>query len=136
MGGSDSELVCANADASEKASANTLNLIRFSIIIINLIWQPTARLATARAYALPRLVDSNNISTHRSYGLVCLHDDMNCQRGRKQQGSKLAGVEFHGLKLTQAGPEGLSLFLTIAATAAALGEWVAPHNSNCTTISF
>jgi hypothetical protein len=30
----------------------------------------------------------------------------------------------------------LSLFLTIAATAAALGELVAPHGGNRTTISF
>jgi hypothetical protein len=45
-------------------------------------------------------------------------------------------VEFHSIKLTQAGPEGLSLFLMIAATAAALGELVAPHGINSTTISF
>ena len=42
---------------------------------------------------------------------------------KEQQDSKLAGLEFHGLKLSQSGPEGLSLFLTIEATAAELGEF-------------
>jgi hypothetical protein len=56
---------------------------------------------------------------------------------RKQQpDSKLAGVEFHGLKLTQAGSEGLSLFLTIAAAANVLRKFVVSHGSNWMTISF
>jgi hypothetical protein len=55
--------------------------------------------------------DAEKLRSHQPENLHVIRG-MNCRRKQKQPDSKRAGLGFHGLKLAQAGSEGLSLFST------------------------